>query len=187
MLSPSFMPNLTCHTTPSILKPPPSADTVSWKTLDSTFSPSDQTYYTLVSGEQSYFLSFHWSHLPQTTYISWPTNKFVDHAVPPPLDLSSPDIIPAFPLLCSGNKHCEETFPASLLQWPTLFSWFISKLSLSDCLYADHTHLFLLKTLFSSIHVYLVLCTDTQSILRSCKATEHFLSCALLLSLSINF
>lgn len=108
MLSPLFMPNLTCHTTPSILKPPPLADTVSWKTLDSTFSPSDQIYYRLVSGEQSSFLSFHWSQLPQAPYIPWPTHKFLAHAVSTVPDLPSPDLIPAFPLLCSGHKHHSE-------------------------------------------------------------------------------
>lgn len=110
MLSPSLMPNLPCHATPAILKPPPSADTVSWKTLDSTFSPSDPTYYRLVSGEQSYFLSFHWWQLPWTTYIPWPTSKCLDCNVSlcasPLFSWPNSSLSP----LCFGHKPCRESF-----------------------------------------------------------------------------
>lgn len=140
---------LACHTTPSTLEPPPSADMVSWKTLASTFSPSDPTWHGLVSGEQSYFLSFRWWQLPRATYVPWPTNKFLERAVPPvpnPSD-SPPDPIPAFSLLCFGHQHHPEN--SSFPQRAALLSWLlISKLHLGDS--------FLFKPLFSSTQVYVV-------------------------------
>lgn len=172
MLSPSLMPNLPCHATPSILKTPPPADTVSWKTLDSTFSPSDPTYYRLVSGEQSYFLSFHWWQLPRTTYIPWPTDKCLDCNVSPVLAHSPPDLIPAFPLCALAMNHAENL---SCVTPSVTNSFLLDCYSKSQCFYADHTHF--------SCKKYLTLCSGT---LRRCKV-EHVPSHGSLISLFINF